>query len=34
MQAAWLAAWRDLGIYLHRTFVGMAVEARAQRPCC
>ncbi|KAK9825469.1 hypothetical protein WJX81_006378 [Elliptochloris bilobata] len=26
-KAAWLAAWRDLGIHVHRTFVGMSVEA-------
>ncbi len=30
-KAAWLDAWRDLGIYVHRTFVGMCVEARARR---
>ncbi len=28
-KAAWLSAWRDLSIYVHRTFVGMSVEVRA-----
>lgn len=25
-KAAWLAGWRDRGIYLHKTHVGMAVQ--------
>ena len=25
-KAAWLASWRDRGVYLHKTHVGMAVQ--------